>query len=161
MQCCLCCESVSWFLGMVFLHWSLLHSKLHSMVSFTDIFCSLCTPYRWTPSTHSVLLDGNTLKHKQGSEWGHTHQYARAMLPAAEKCDSNDSETLPSTWDVQVYLCVMLPSRRGLQSGRCERPVVNCLLGVLFFSFLAHNPFSVPRSQLWNLWFLMYAHAVN
>lgn len=159
MQCCLCCESFSWFLGMIFLHWTCVWHR-------QSTFCSLYTLYHWTSSTLSALSDGNTPKHKQGFEWGHTHQYARVMLPAAGKCASSDSGTLLSTskhpkGDVQVYLSVMLPSRRDLQSSRCERPVVNCLLGVLFFSFPAHNPFSVPRSWLWNLWFLMYAHAVN
>lgn len=133
MQCFPCCESLSWLLGMVFPHWS-----CSCVCHRHSNFCKLYTQHRWTPSSHSALSHGNTSKHKQGSEWGHTHQYARVMLPAAGKCDSIDSETLPSiskhpNWDIQVYLCAMLPSRRDLQNGRCERPVVNCLLGVLFF----------------------------
>lgn len=99
-------------------------------------------------------------KCRQGSERGNRHLHASCFPRLGNRIAVATGMFFPCI--SKCWLFVYHPPIEVLQeSKRSGRPAAYCLLGVLFFSFTAHNHFSMPWSQLRNSCFLIYACAVN
>lgn len=137
MKCCPCCERLSWLLGMVFHQWSC--SRVCHRYS---VFCSLYTLYHYTlyhytPSTPPALSDGCTPQMCAGIRMRPCSPIRQADVSCSWEMQWQQGLCLCTSEhpyrDSLIYSCAILPSRRCFRSGRCGRPAVYCLLGVLFF----------------------------
>lgn len=157
-----CCERLSRLLVVVFHHW-----RCSRVCHRYSIFCSLYTPYHYTPSTQPALSDGcapqNVCRGQNEAPLTNTPGWCLLRLGNRIVVTAG---TLPLYLQASLLRCSDLfvchsPIRETLQAQEVWKAISVVFIGHFIFSFLAHNPFSVPRSQLWNLCFLMYACAVN